>query len=196
MKGRNRSLFKRTIGRDWTLFLDRDGVINRRLEGDYIKTWDEFEFLPSVPDALAIFTSLFNRIVVVTNQQGIGKGLMTEETLQGIHQKMSEAIRQSGGRIDHIFHCPDLQYSGSMYRKPNIGMALTARKLFPDIRFSRSVMAGDSLSDMQFGKNAGMMTVLVARKDALCRQHPDLIDLSFNDLYSFSQYLLTLNPSS
>ena len=148
----------------WTLFLDRDGVINRRLPGDYVKDLTAFTFLDGVLPALAIFSRLFGRIVVVTNQQGIGKGLMTEAQLAEVHRYMLRAIRDSGGRIDAVYHCPALERAGDPCRKPNTGMALQAKTDFPAIDFSRSLMVGDSLSDMEFGAVLGMVNVLVATK--------------------------------
>ena len=138
------------INRGATLFLDRDGVINKRLVGDYVKKWNDFEFLPGVLDAFATFSSYFDKIFIVTNQQGIGKGLMTEADLQQIHHQMIFEIEKAGGRIDGIYFCPDLKDSHSFMRKPNIGMALKAKKDFPMINFKNSVMVGDSVSDMLF----------------------------------------------
>jgi len=92
------------IHQNWTLFLDRDGVINKRKIGDYIKIIDEFEFLPDVKEALSILAKYFNKIIIVTNQQGIGKGIMTEDDLRDIHKYMLEEILKSGGRIDAIYH--------------------------------------------------------------------------------------------
>src|SRR5688572_23731927 len=89
-----------------TLFLDRDGVINERIPGDYVKNWDEFIFLDGVLEALNILARKFNRIVVVTNQQGIAKGLMTEEDLNKVHQRMVLEIQESGGKIDKVYFCP------------------------------------------------------------------------------------------
>ena len=74
------------IDKSWTLFLDRDGVINKKLENDYVKTIDEFEFLPQVLEAIKQFSSHFQKIVIVTNQQGISKKLMTENDLEKVHQ--------------------------------------------------------------------------------------------------------------
>jgi histidinol-phosphate phosphatase family protein len=148
---------------DWTLFLDRDGVINRRLVGDYVKHPQEFEFLPEVLEAWAIFAKKFKYIFVVTNQQGIGKGLMTEVDLTVIHELLRAKVIANGGRIDAIYHCPDLAKSGSINRKPEIGMALQAQRDFPSVNFAKSIMIGDSISDMQFGKNAGMKTIFVGQ---------------------------------
>lgn len=152
------------IDSTWTLFLDRDGVINRRLPGDYVKRLDEFVFLDGVLPALAVFHRRFGRIIVVTNQQGIGKGLMTEAQVAAVHRYMLRAIRDSGGRIDAVYHCPALESAGDPCRKPRTGMALQAKADFPAIDFSRSLMVGDSLSDMEFGSALGMVNVLVTTK--------------------------------
>lgn len=149
------------INKDWTLFLDRDGVINRRLPDDYVKTTDEFEFLPEVPDALRKLAQIFGRIVVVTNQQGIGKGLMTEDDLTRIHDYMCSTIEENGGRIDKVYFSPHLKSEGNARRKPGIGMALEAKKDFPEIDMEKSIMAGDSESDMRFAGQAGMKAVWI-----------------------------------
>lgn len=149
------------INQDWTLFLDRDGVINIRLVDDYIKHSDEFEFITGVPEAIAQLSKIFKTIVVVTNQQGIGKGLMQVVDLQMIHQKMSDGVEAKGGRIDGIYYCPFLAKENSVLRKPNIGMAELAKRDFAHIQFEKSIMIGDTKSDMQFGRNAGMKNVFV-----------------------------------
>jgi D-glycero-D-manno-heptose 1,7-bisphosphate phosphatase len=173
----------------WTLFLDRDGVINRRIVGDYIRTWDQFEFLPGVLESLVSLSSVFGRILVVSNQQGIGKGLMTEEQLQVIHARMTDEIEKAGGRIDKSYHSPFLESENSILRKPNVGMALRARKEFPGINFKRSVMAGDSVSDMIFGKRLGMKTVIITADQQMIRRNHPLIDYAFPDLISFAEII-------
>jgi histidinol-phosphate phosphatase family protein len=95
--------WKNEIDGSWTLFLDRDGVINRKLPNDYVKHLSEFEFLPEVLKALKALSLRFETIVVVTNQQGIGKGLMTEEELLVIHQHMVAQVFEHDGRIDGIY---------------------------------------------------------------------------------------------
>jgi len=149
------------INKTWTLFLDRDGVINKRLVDDYVKILSEFEFLDGVPEALKQFTDLFGRIIVVTNQQGIGKGVYTENDLNMIHHYMIDEIEKHGGKIDKVYHSPYLASENHVWRKPNIGMALQAQKDFPEIDFTKAVMIGDSMSDMEFGRNAGMKTVYI-----------------------------------
>jgi histidinol-phosphate phosphatase family protein len=148
-------------GDGWTLFLDRDGVINTRLIDDYVKTVEEFEFIKGSVEAIAQFDQWFDTIVVVTNQQGIGKGLMTEEDLSDIHALMMEGIEQAGGRVDAIYHCPMLRNENPNCRKPNPAMGHQAKADFPDIDFGKSVMIGDSVSDMEFGEALGMLNIFI-----------------------------------
>ena len=179
------SEFFHHIDSNWTLFLDRDGVINKRPPGDYIKKWEEFEFLPGVQDALNILSKKFTRIIVITNQQGIGKGLMTEEDLQKIHQKMKAYVTKNGGRIDAIYYCPDLAGAENNCRKPGTFMAEQAKRDFPEIDFLKSVMVGDTLSDMEFGRNTGMKTVFINSDNSFL--YPATYDYSFIDLLAFAK---------
>ena len=178
------------IDSGWTLFLDRDGVINTRILGGYVRTWSQFEFLPGVTDAMKILSEEFPRIIVVSNQQGIGKGLMTKEELDTLHEKMISEIERNGGRIDRIYYSPFLEKEGSLIRKPNIGMALMARKDFPQINFKRSVMVGDSISDMIFGKRLKMVNAFISEDIIHIRKNFRLVDFTFPDLLSFATELI------
>lgn len=176
------------INKSWTLFLDRDGVINYEKKDEYVLHWDEFIFMPGVKDALKILNELFGVIVIVTNQKCIGKKLLTTEDLQLIHQNMVNEIAAAGGRIDRIYFCPDLE-DDSPNRKPNHGMALQAKKDFPQINFSKSMMVGNKLSDMQFARNAGITSIFAATTNPdTAFPHP-LIDLRVNDLFDFATAL-------
>jgi len=159
-----------------TLFLDRDGVINKKIDNDYVRKWEQFEFLPNVIDALKILNKLFDKIIIVTNQRGIGRKLMTKEDLNGIHEKMLNVLNKEGIKIDKIYYCPhDYEKETCNCRKPKIGMALQAKKDFPYIDFNNSVMVGDSISDIEFGKKSGMKSFLIANKSS-----------EFQDLYEFA----------
>jgi histidinol-phosphate phosphatase family protein len=170
------------------LFLDRDGVINKRLINDYVKNWDEFIFLPGTIQALQILQRHFSTIVIVTNQQGIAKGLYTEKDLEIIHQKMLEEFQQNQIHIDAVFYSPNLASENSPLRKPNIGMALKTKELFTHIHLEESIMVGDSLSDMHFGKNAGMKTVFIDENETT-NYNLDVIDTTFKSLLHFATYL-------
>jgi len=176
------------IDKSWTLFLDRDGVINKDKPGSYIFNPDEFHFYNGVVDAFKTFGNKFGRIIITTNQRGIGKGMMTENDLAAIHRKMTDAIKSAGVTIDAIYYCTSLS-NAAFERKPNPGMALRAKKDFPEIDFNKSIMVGNNISDMLFGKNAGMYTVFVKTTNpGQLFPHPDT-DLDFDTLPDFAKAL-------
>ncbi len=146
------------------LFLDRDGVINTRIPGGYVRQPDEFEWMPGNPEAIAQLRPLFDYFFVVTNQQGIGKGLMTMAELEAVHGHMCAGLEKVSALPDRIYTCPDLKTVPNNCRKPSPKMGLQAKADFPAIDFSRSVMVGDSLSDLEFGHNLGMRNVWVTGK--------------------------------
>jgi len=180
------------IDKSWSLFLDRDGVINRRIPGDYIRKWKDFEFLPGVRESIAVFNKHFGKIFIVTNQQGIGKGLMSERELEDIHNQMTEEIQFEGGRIQKIYHSPFREEEKSVFRKPNPGMARKAKIDFPEIDFQKSLMIGDSISDMQFGKNSGMFTIFITHDAGEMKEHEHLIDMVFPDLKSIGEAMIEM----
>lgn len=149
------------IDATWTLFLDRDGVINERIMGGYVTNPNDFHFLPSVIEAITKASRLFHRVIVVTNQQGIGKGIMTERNLLEVHSYMCDEVFKAGGKIDKCYFAPNLADSDCDLRKPQTGMGELAKMEFPEIDFTNAIMVGDSDSDIQFGKNLGMKTVRV-----------------------------------
>lgn len=174
------------VSNDWTLFLDRDGVINHEKNNDYILHKDEFHFYDGVVAALASLHPFFKYIFIVTNQKGVGKGVMKLEDLKEIHHHMLAQIEKAGGSIDKIYFCSDLS-DDSPNRKPNPGMAFQAQQDFPDIDLSKSIMVGNRPSDMKFGRNAGMHTVFVATTHPeVAFPHPD-IDFRFEDLPAFAE---------
>ncbi len=176
------------IDANWTLFLDRDGVINYENENSYILNWDEFEFYPGVTEAIRLLSKKFNIIIVISNQRGVGRGLMSEDDLLEIQQRMKLKIEEDEGRIDKIYYCTAGE-DNHFYRKPNPGMALQAAKDFPSIDFSKSVMVGNKPSDMQFGRNAGTYTIyLKTTHPEQPLPHPD-IDLAFDSLVDFAKAL-------
>jgi histidinol-phosphate phosphatase family protein len=169
------------INKTWTLFLDRDGVINKKLDNDYVKHWVEFEFIEGVVQNFKTLNDTFGRIVVVTNQQGIGKGVYRVEDLELIHKNMQYELDYFKGKIDKIYFSPYLEKENHPTRKPGIGMALQAQKDFPEIDFAKSIIVGDSMSDMAFGKNAGMKTVYISEQE---KKHEN-IDFQFSALQYF-----------
>lgn len=144
-----------------TIFLDRDGVINKKLEGRYVRNWEEFEFMPNALLAIQKLSKRFERILVVTNQQGIGKGIMTTKDLEVLHQKMQAVIAENDGKIDKIYFCPHLEMEKCNCRKPEIGMIENAILDFPAIKPRNSYLVGDSPSDIEAGKRAGIKSIKV-----------------------------------
>lgn len=172
------------IDSSWSLFLDRDGVINQRIIDDYVKTWEEFVFMPDAVETIAYFRQLFKYIFVVTNQQGIGKGIMTEQDLAHIHQKMQAELsihdKTNLPIINRIFHCSSLKSANDINRKPQIGMALQAKNIFQNVDFQKSIMIGDSISDMEFGRKAGIITIFFG-KEIIAETENKWIDFKCTD---------------
>jgi D-glycero-D-manno-heptose 1,7-bisphosphate phosphatase len=179
---------KPAFNNNWSLFLDRDGVINQRLPGQYICTPEQFEFINGVPEAIAGLSKIFSYLVIVTNQQGIAKGLMTEKDLQAVHEYMLDEIGKYGGRIDAIYYCPALESDNHAWRKPNTGMALAARDKLPGIRFRQSLMVGDSHSDMEFASKLGISGVLVGSHENVTENTP--FELRFESLPAFYRWII------
>jgi D-glycero-alpha-D-manno-heptose 1-phosphate guanylyltransferase len=176
------------IDPSWTVFLDRDGVINYEKENDYILNWDEFEFYPRVTEAITFLSKKFSAVIVISNQRGVGRGLMTEDDLRDIQARMKLRIEADGGRLDEIYYCTATEPT-DFCRKPNPGMALQAAKDLPSINLSKSIMVGNKISDMQFGRNAGTYTVyLRTTHPDQPMPHPD-IDLAFDSLVDFAKAL-------
>jgi histidinol-phosphate phosphatase family protein len=173
------------IDSSWTLFLDRDGVINKKIENGYVLSWEEFEFLPFAQASIRFFSQIVGRIVVVTNQQCIGKELITKDELNLIHEKMLTEIEESGGKIDRVYFCPDLAEKEPPCRKPEVGMALWAKRDFPEIDFNKCIMVGDSLSDMRFGLTLGMECFFLTEKEI----NPETGLIRVESLYDVLQHI-------
>ncbi len=173
------------IDKSWTLFLDRDGVINYEKQGTYVRTWAEFIFYAGAVDNISFFNTRFQRLFLATNQRGISRGLMTMEDLRDIHENMLKAIEEGKGKIDRIYFCTDTEES-SPCRKPNPGMAFQAVNEFPETNLEKSLMVGNNLSDMFFGKNAGMKTVYLQTTSPDLKLPHEAVDLYFENLEAFA----------
>ena len=144
----------------YTVFLDRDGVINHDSDA-YIKHPDELHFIPQSPDAVALLTANGFQVILITNQSAVGRGMISRQTLDDIFKKMTRGVEQAGGRIKDIFFCPHTPDEGCECRKPKPGMILDAVRSH-GIDLEHSVMVGDSAKDIECGKNAGCAkTILV-----------------------------------
>lgn len=163
------------IDKSWTLFLDRDGVVNERNFDGYIISPNQFKFKNGVFDALEIVDKIFGRSILITNQQGVAKKIMSERNLKEVHRYMSQELKmKSNFEFDAIFAATNFKGATNDRRKPNSSMALEAKKMFSTIDFEKSIMIGDTDSDIKFGTNLGMKTVLVKSKENVAL-HPDLV---------------------
>ena len=178
----------KNIDKTWTLFLDRDGVINVEKKDEYVLKPSEFIFLDGVHEAIKILSEIFGLILIASNQRGVAKKLMALEHLYDVHVYMMKEIKLHAGRIDKIYFCTDLDNT-SLNRKPNPGMALQAQKDFPQIDFSKSIMAGNKLTDMQFARNAGMHSVFIASTNPEINFPHSHIDARFKSLLEFATSL-------
>lgn len=141
-------------------FLDRDGVINEKPRpGEYVTSWEEFRIVPAAVDWIRLFNALDLLVVVVTNQRGIARGLMTTQDLEEIHRRMLERLAAAGARIDRVLYCPHEEGSCEC-RKPKPGLILQARAEL-DIDLRRSIMIGDSDLDQELARSCGLRFVRV-----------------------------------
>ncbi len=141
------------------VFIDRDGVINRN-RSDYVKSWEEFEFLGGTLGALARLANTNLGVAIISNQSAIGRNLVTCETIEDIHRRMLLAIEQAGGHVDHIAYCPHRPDEQCACRKPRPGLLIeSGRRL--DVDLTKSYLIGDSVGDIQAGMAVGCTTLLV-----------------------------------
>jgi histidinol-phosphate phosphatase family protein len=163
-----------------TVFLDRDGVINCCAPPHcYIRRWEDFVFLPGVAEGIRLLNEAGYRVVIVTNQRGVARGLMTLSDVREINERMRTELEANGAFIDQILICPH-ENGTCDCRKPDIGMFLTAEKTEPvDKRYS--YMIGDSDTDIEAGKRYGIKTISIGG----C----DFSDLSFGGLLEAAKYI-------
>lgn len=144
-----------------TVFLDRDGVINEKMpEGRYVGSLSDFKILPGVVESIARLHRAGIRVIVVSNQRGIALGYYSGADVMAIHEELQAMVHQAGGHVDAFYFCPHDKNECDC-RKPKVGMFEMSKREFPSIRAERSVMIGDSLSDMEFGVTAGMSTIFI-----------------------------------
>ncbi len=143
------------------VFLDRDGVLNRKMpEGVYVSDWAQFQWLPGAVEAVARMNRAGLTVIVVSNQRGIALGRVTAAQLELIHDNMQGHLARNGAGLDAIYYCPH-DHGECHCRKPDIGLFEKAMKDFPQINPNNSVVIGDSLSDIQAGRRLGMKTIFI-----------------------------------
>ena len=140
------------------VFLDRDGTLNE--DRGYVTSPEQLVIFSGVPEALARLNQLGVKLILVTNQSAIGRGLMTTQDLQHIHQKLADLLRAHGGRIDEVYVCPHHPDEGCACRKPHVAMIKQAAERF-SLDLSQCFFVGDKCSDLEAAHKAGVSGVLV-----------------------------------
>ncbi len=148
------------------IFLDRDGVINKKRPNDYVKNWAEFEFLPGVIEALQLLKKRGYAIYVISNQAGVGRGLMNQADLAKIETKAQEFLSQHGVTVDGWYYCLHTPEFGCECRKPKPGLLLQAAREH-QFRLDEAIFIGDSESDVLAGQSAGCATILIQNSETL-----------------------------
>ena len=155
-------------------FLDRDGVINRKPpEGQYVTRWEELQVLSGVPEAIVLLNRAGYAVIVVSNQRGVAKGLLTQDDLESIHFRMCRELAEEGALITKVYYCPHEKEPPCSCRKPSPGMLLTAAQSY-NLDLASSWMIGDSDNDVEAGRNAGCRTVRISQMEALENNGADL----------------------
>ena len=166
-----------------TVFLDRDGVINRRIVDGYVTRWGEFQFLEGVVQSLVQLHQNGFRLAVVTNQRGIHLGLMTLANVNHIHHKISKTVTKAGGSLNEFYVCPHGRAQGCGCRKPKSGLLDQAHHHRP-VNWQQSFLVGDSETDITAGNRRGVTTIKIGKGNA------SRADLIVADLVSATRYIL------
>lgn len=164
------------------IFLDRDGVINKcAKEHEYITRWESFEFLENVPEAIRLLNDAEYKIVVISNQRGIARGIMAKDEVDELHKRVNAYLNSKGANIDFFLYCPH-EIGECNCRKPGIGLFLASERLY-DVDKSHSYMIGDSESDIVAGRNFGVNTIYIGGYNSLA-------DICCKSLYEAVQIVL------
>ena len=161
--------------RSRAVFLDRDGVINWKAPGDgYVTRWEDMRFLPGVADSIALLNQAGFRVIVVSNQRCVARGLVTSQTLDSMHRRMCDWLAASGARIDGVYYCPHEKQPPCSCRKPAPGMLLAAAREH-QLDLTASWMIGDSEIDVEAGRNAGCRTIRLLERDEPAKGNADVV---------------------
>lgn len=169
------------------IFFDRDGIVNYRIVGGYVESKHQFKFIPDFFDFFYLIKKIGYLAIIISNQQGVGKGILSLDDLEQIHSSMQKRLTNMFGfGFDDIFYCTDLTGSGSFRRKPNHGMLLEAIEKW-NIDPESSYMIGDSITDVIAGKKAGTKTILI---NHYLTEKPEEADYLFKNLYQVADFFI------
>jgi D-glycero-D-manno-heptose 1,7-bisphosphate phosphatase len=163
------------------IFLDRDGVIIQNRE-KYVRSWDDVEFLPDSLEAIQQLSQTAYKIMIITNQSAIGRGIIPMEQAEAINQSIIKKITEAGGRVDGLFMCPHTPDDHCTCRKPLPGLIFQAAAAY-SLDLPSSIMVGDAITDIQAGLAAGIKTLILVRtgrgseqnQSQQIRRYPDLL---------------------
>ncbi len=180
------------------VFLDRDGVLNPHIPGGYLQSADDLVILPGVARAVRRLNDAGLPVIIISNQQGVGKGLMTLADLMMIERRMEEALaREAGAFLTRCYYSTELKSANSPRRKPEPGMLWEAAAEF-GLTLARTIFAGDSPTDIQAGHAAGVgKTILLLSGGTESYAEGDMTpapDFVFADLPSATDWLLETRP--
>ncbi len=176
------------------ILLDRDGVINRRIPGGYVTRAEEFVFLPGVLGALKRLADEGVKVIVVSNQAGVGRGLVEKAALAGITDRFVRRVEENGGKIHGVYYCLHRPDDGCECRKPSPGLLLRAQREH-GFDFREALMIGDAESDIAAAHRVGCASILVGNGDrgvARSWRHPP--DRIFRDLTEAAGFILGGRP--
>ena len=163
------------LERSSAILLDRDGVLNKRpARGHYVRSWDKFEWLTGAKESLRLLKDAGYRVILITNQAGVGRGAMTEEALLSLHRQMTVDVARDGGKIDAIYYCPHRGEDDCPCRKPKPGMIFQAQHAF-GLDLGRTLFVGDDETDARAALAAGCMSMLVSAERPLLAIVRDLL---------------------
>jgi D-glycero-D-manno-heptose 1,7-bisphosphate phosphatase len=163
------------------VFLDRDGVINRKATGDgYVTCWEDVDLLPGAAQAISLLNRFGFLVIIVTNQRCVAKGLLTPGELEYLHAQLCDVLAAMGGRIDQVYYCPHEKQPPCNCRKPNPGMLLVAARDHR-IELKASWMIGDSDDDVEAGRAAGCRTARLLKYHTTANSRPDVVASSLLD---------------
>jgi len=154
------------------VFLDRDGVINRRIEGGYVRRWEEFELIPGALQAITALHRAGYLVLIVTNQRGVARGLVDETELSRMHGRLTEVAKRAGGQIDAVYVCPH-EADTCDCRKPAPGLIWRALADHAGVDVERSHMVGDSMADLEAGHSVGLQLWVVGEDHDRVRRQAD-----------------------
>ena len=144
------------------VILDRDGVLNKKPpRAQYVRRWEEFEWLPGAVDALCLLKRAGYKVIIVTNQAGIARGIMTEADIRSLHERMQAELTAVGAPVDTIYYCPHGWDDGCVCRKPSPGLLFQAQREH-HLDLTKTIFIGDDERDLKAGKAAGCRTFFVS----------------------------------